>query len=364
MLHYLYNLATDRNKGKLSGIVKSFLYLVSLVYGLTVRMLISIYRARPYRLSCKVISVGNITLGGTGKTSLAELIARYLKDKGHKVAVLSRGYKRKITSHELRFTNYENMGDEPYMLKMNLKDVPVVVDADRIRAAKLAMRDYGADTVILDDGLQQWKIKKDLEIVTIDSTNTFGNGSLIPRGILRQPLSCLKQADIFVLTKTNLNPDTQDIKDFLNSCNPQSIIVESVHSPVGFYKIDKPNELLNIDIFQGKTVTLFSGIGDPDSFENLIKSLGIAVGLSFRFRDHHNYTIEDLNNIIRRSQEKNIDDIITTEKDAVRFYRLPYLRHGAGTPSYPLPVLFLRIELKIIKDEQGFYNRLLRLYSR
>jgi len=356
MLSYIYNLATDKHKGFAAGLVKSFLYLLSLIYGVAVRLLIFIYRLKPYRLNCKVISVGNITLGGTGKTSLALLIARCLKEKGHKVAVLSRGYKRKVKGSGLRVTGYENMGDEPYMLKMNLKDVPVLVDTDRIRIAKLAIRDYGVDTVILDDGFQQWRIKKDMEIVTVDATCPFGNRNLIPRGILREPLSSLKRADIFILTKTNLNPDNQAIKDFLNSINPSSQIVESVHSPVFFYEINKSNELLNINIFQGKTVTLFSGIGDPDSFENLIKSLGIKVGLSFRFPDHYSYAQKDLENIIRESQKKNINTIVTTEKDAVRINSLPPIGHD-------LRFLYLRIELKIIKDEQGFCNRLLGLYS-
>ena len=356
MLSFIYDLATDRRKGPIAGIIKLFLYLASLIYGLVVRVFIFIYRRKPYRLNCKVISIGNITLGGTGKTTLVLLIARYLKDKGHKVAILSRGYKRKVTRYELPVTNYENMGDEPYMLKTNLKDVPVLVDADRIRAAKLAMRDYAVDTVILDDGFQQWRIKKDMEIVTIDATCPFGNRRIIPRGILREPLSSLKRADMFVLTKTNLKPLSQDIKNFLSSINPQAPIIESVHSPVFFYEINKANELLNINIFQGKIVTLFSGIGDPDSFENLIKSLGINTGLSLRFRDHHNYTTEDLNNIIRRSKEKDIATVITTEKDAIRL-------RGLQLITSELQFLFLRIELKIIKDEQEFYNRLLRIYS-
>ena len=356
MLSFIYDLATDRRKGPIAGIIKLFLYLASLIYGLVVRVFIFIYRRKPYRLNCKVISIGNITLGGTGKTSLVLLIARYLKEKGHKVAILSRGYKRKATRYELRVTSYENMGDEPCMLKMNLKDVPVLVDADRIRAAKLAMRDYAVDTVILDDGFQQWRIKKDMEIVTIDATCPFGNRRIIPRGILREPLSSLKRADMFVLTKTNLKPLSQDIKNFLSSINPQAPIIESVHSPVFFYEINKANELLNINIFQGKIVTLFSGIGDPDSFENLIKSLGINTGLSLRFRDHHNYTTEDLNNIIRRSKEKNIATVITTEKDAIRL-------SDSQIITSELQFLFLRIELKIIKDEQQFYNRLLRIYS-
>jgi len=357
-MHYIYNLATDRHKGLVAGVAKSFLYCLSLIYGLGVRVLIFIYRLKPYRLNCKVISVGNITLGGTGKTSLVALIARYLKQKGHKVAILSRGYKRKFTNHESRITNHETMGDEPYMLKMNLGDVPVVVDTDRIRAAKLAIRDYGADTVILDDGFQQWRIKKDLEIVTIDATCPFGNLGLIPRGILREPLSSLKRADVFLLTKTNLNPDNQDIKDFLSSINPQSLIVESAHSPLGFYRLREREEFLRLEALKGETVTLISGIADPDSFENLIASLGINIGSAFRFPDHYFYSQKDLENIIRESQKKNISTVITTEKDAVRL--APYL---LPTIYYLLNFLYLRIELKIIKDEQGFYNRLLRLYS-
>ena len=349
MLSYIYNLATDRHKGLAAGVVKSFLYYLSLIYALVVRVLIFIYRIKPYRLNCKVISVGNITLGGTGKTALVALIAKYLKEQGHKVAILSRGYKRKVTS-------YQMMGDEPYMLKMNLEDVPVLVEADRIRAAKLAMRDYGADTVILDDGLQQWRIKKDLEIVTIDAACPFGNRKLIPRGILREPLSSLKRADMFILTKTNLSPAGHQIKDFLRQINPKALHTESIHSPLGFCRLDKPGELSDVNILTGKTVTLFSAIGDPDSFEGIIASLGIKIGLSLRFRDHHNYTQEDLDNIIRKSKERNIDILVTTEKDAARLYQLP-------VTSYQLPVLFLRIELKIIKDEQEFYNRLLRLYT-
>jgi tetraacyldisaccharide 4'-kinase len=150
MLTWLYNLATDKYKGTLATILKFFLYLVSLIYAAILRLLIFIYRRKPYRLNCRVISVGNITLGGTGKTSVVALIAKYLKSQGRKVAILTRGYKR----------NDKTMGDEPYMLKMILKDVPVIVDANRIRAARKAMRDYGVDTVILDDGFSNGASRK------------------------------------------------------------------------------------------------------------------------------------------------------------------------------------------------------------
>jgi tetraacyldisaccharide 4'-kinase len=363
MLSYIYNLATDKEKGLLAAIIKLFLYLTSLIYGLVVRTLIFIYRINPCRLNCKVISVGNITLGGTGKTSLVLLIARHLKESGHKVAILSRGYKRKAVSPG-------TIGDEPYMLKANLKDIPVLVGADRVCSAKQAIADYGVDTVILDDGMQQWRIKKDLEIVTIDATAAFGNGNLIPRGILREPLTSLKRADMFVLTKINLAAGKQVTQEFLKSVNPKSLIVESAHLPLNFCRVDKPegnglapfgqshkqDEILNLNIFRGKTVALFSGIGEPDSFESLIKSLGITVESHFKFRDHHNYTRVDLDNIAASARDKNIDIVITTEKDAARIRDLNFSIDG-------LRILYLRIELKITKNEEEFGNRLLGLYT-
>lgn len=354
---YLYNLALDNSQGFLATVVKCGLFIASFFYGLIVRILIWFHSLKkPCRLNCKVISVGNITWGGTGKTILVEFIARYLKQKEHKVAILSRGYKRKTVDSRKLGIDISSMGDEPYMLSQKLRDVPIIVDTDRVRAAKVAIRDYAVDAVILDDGFQQWKIKKDLEIVVIDTKCPLGNRHMIPRGILREPLSSLSRADIFVLTKTDLVADTSQIKDFLRKINLKAIILESVHKPVGFYRIDNPEELLSLDILKGKTATLFSGIGDPGSFESLIKSLRANVGLSFRFPDHHRYSHKDLDNIFKNSQNKHSDIMITTEKDAVKLLTLP-------VTSYPLPVFVLRIEIIITKDEERFYNRLLRLYS-
>ena len=356
MRKFLYDLATDKHKGLIPGLLKAFLSFLSLIYNLVVRGLIFLYRLNPYRLNCKVISVGNITLGGTGKTSLVEFIARYLKKEGHKVAIISRGYKRPNGTGEVEKTEFKILGDEPCMLKNALKDIPVLVDPDRIRSSGLAIRNYGADTVVLDDGFQQWKIDKDLEIVTIDSSNPFGNQHLLPRGILREPLSSLKRADIFVLTKTNLNPDIQDIKDFLSSINPHALIIESIHHPLGFYRLNKRDELLGTEALRGEAVSLICGIGDPYSFENLIISLGINIGLSFVFPDHHPYSRKDLENIARETRKKNINIIVTTEKDAAR---LPQ----PSAYNFQQTIFVLRIELKITKNEQEFHNRLLQWYT-
>ena len=288
---YLYLLATDKKKGLIAGILKILLFIFSLIYGLSVRILSFIYRIKPYHPGCKVISVWNITLGGTGKTPLVELLARFLRDEGHRVAILSRGYKRNVTHHTSHVKRYETMGDEPYMLSRNLGNIPVIVNSDRVKSVLKAIQDYETDTVILDDGLQQWRIKKDLEIVTIDATNPLGNSYLLPRGVLREPLSSLRRAQIFVLTKVNLEPDNQKIKGILNKINPDALIIEAIYKPAGFYKIGEPGgNLLSPEEFRGKQVTLVCGIADPQSFENLIANLGIDIGLSFKFPDHHPYT--------------------------------------------------------------------------
>lgn len=345
-----YNLVNDKNKGILYGAAKIFLYLFSLLYGVVIKIMIYLARFYPQKLGAKVISVGNITLGGTGKTCLVEYISDFLKGAGRRPAVLTRGYGRKNCEGKPATCDYEMMGDEAYMLSKKLGDVPVIVDADRAKGAKKALAEFKSDTLVLDDGFQQWKLNKDLEIVLIDAVNPFGNHRLIPRGILREPLSSLKRADIFILTKTNINPETGDLRKKLAAINPRADIFEGRHEPRGLFYIDEPGVFLNGDTIKGKKVALFSGIGDPASFENLILSLGAEIGAAFRFPDHHNYSKKDIEKIISISKEKRIDTIVTTEKDAARL---------EGPEA---KILVLRIEIRI-KDAEKFNRRLLAVYS-
>ena len=346
---YLYNLVTGKIKSPQGVFFRWCLLVLSLVYGLVVVILASLYRIRPMRLGAKVISVGNITLGGTGKTTLVEYLSAKLSLAGNKIAVLSRGYKR-----DPKRSGAQGMGDEPAMLQKKLPLVQVVVNKNRIKAAQMAIRDFASDTLILDDGLQQWKIFKDLEIVTIDAQNPFGNYRMLPAGFLREPLSALKRADIFVLTQVCLGQDLGGLMAKLKRINSHALIVESRHEPKGVSRIDQADELLDPEFLKGKPVAIFSGIGNPGGFENCICGLGIKVAKSFRFPDHHDYTPADILRIVREAKENNLEAIITTQKDAVKVRELGI--EGSA-------ILVLEIKLSITKNEAEFNRRLLKLYS-
>jgi len=355
---YLYDLAADKTKGAAAFLLKPFLFVLSLLYGLIVVFIrfISVLSSR--KLGCKAISVGNITLGGTGKTVIVEFICRYLKGKGHKVAVLTRGYGRPLPGKHHSLTPYEIMGDEPYMLKIKLGDVPVVVDPDRVKGADTACKEFQSDTVVLDDGFQQWRIKKDLEIVAIDSVNPFGNGKLIPRGILRESPASLSRADVFILTNTDLAGDAAvaRLKERLTRINPSAMILGAAHQPEGFYRINKQDVLLPVDSLRSETVAMACAIGNPGSFQWLLEKLRVRVGLTFIFPDHHRYTPDELREISTRAMKDGINTLVITEKDAVKISGIDLSKTG-------LDILVLKISLRINEKEQGFLDRLSGVYT-
>lgn len=346
---YFYDLVIGRIKGPIAAFLRFFLFLFSLIYGLVVVILAAFYRRKPVRLGAKVISIGNITLGGTGKTTFVEYLARQLSSQEKKIAVLSRGYRRNTSKQ-----GAQGLGDEPAMLQKKLPGIQVIVDKNRVRAALKAIRDYAAQILILDDGFQQWRIFKDLEIVTLNAADPFGNRRMLPAGFLREPLSALKRADIFVLTQVDLVKDTVELTDKLKRINPQALIIESIHQPDGFSGVSDPDELLGVDALRGKNVLIFSGIGNPQGFENSIAGLGMNIAKSFRFSDHHGYTQVDIDNIIQAARQLNSDKIITTHKDAIKIRELQIKDAGISA---------LNIKLKITKNEAEFNRRLLKLHS-
>ncbi len=315
---------------------------------------------RRFPLGIQVISIGNVTAGGTGKTPVTEIFARTLAAEGRKVAILSRGYRRKEAPFWVRmFTQVVTKplvvsdgrhvlldsatgGDEPYMLASNLPGVAVVVDRDRVKAGRYAIKRLGCDTIILDDGFQYQRLKHTVEVVLVDATNPFGNGSMLPRGILREPARHLKRADIIFLTKCR--GDVSAVREEIRRYNDKAEIVECNHSPRLLRDVWGREEL-PLSWLQGKTVCTLSGIASPKGFENSLRHLGAKVVWCDRYADHHRYDASEVLYALNRTADMGSDALVTTEKDAVRFPRFE---------TAPVKCLYLRIAIEILSGDENF----------
>ncbi len=341
MKRFFYSVATDRVNGVGPSILKAFLLFVSFLYSAGVQCILLFYKVgllKQHHLPKPVISVGNITMGGVGKTPLVVLIAQLLRAKGLKPVILTRGYMAT-----------RGKSDEVELFQRILKDVPVLVGADRIKNAREFLKNNEADVFLLDDGFQHWCLFRDLDMVAIDATNAFGNKHAIPRGILREPLSSLKRARMFVLTKTNL-ADTEGIKASLQKINPRAPIVETIHQPVGLDNL-RINASVDLDFIKGKDIAAFCSIGTPESFEKTLMNLGGNLSKNFPFIDHHIYTKDELESIVQYCQKKQINTIVTTEKDAVKL--TDFLDVFGG-----IYILCLRIEINITRGKDAFLERI------
>lgn len=326
----------------------------SIIYWITMSLRNFLWDKRvlkAYALDARVISVGNITWGGTGKTPAVIAIARELLKNGRRPAILIRGYG----------------DDEKDLFPRLIPEVSVVVGKDRIKTGKEAINRQDSDTLLLDDGFQHRRLKRDIDIVCIDATNPFGNRRMIPAGSMREGISGLKRANIFLITKVDLVEDEKALRDLekmLKELNPDAIIAKSIHKPEYFYKISN-EQLVDIETLKNKNIALVSAIGDPDSFEKTVSRLEIDFKKHFIFRDHHLYGEKDLRAIKDYCAKNNIETIVTTEKDAVKLKAISsqlLAPHPCGTGS-AISFLVLHIELRIIENEQKFYDRLNRSYN-
>lgn len=342
--NYIFLVMNDQLNSLGAKALQVILYLLSLIYGLFIRIILLAYNIgllKKRNLGLPVISVGNITWGGTGKTPFVIHLAKLLKSKGKNPAILMRGYK--ISS--------QGEPDELSILKNNLESLIIIADEDRISAAQKA-KTAGADCIILDDGFQQWKIKKGLEIAMINSVKPFGNKYMIPRGSLREPLSSLKRAQIIIFNKADLkNAYYQQAKDKVALINKDALILESRYETTQITDID--DEIQSLDIFNQRSVLLLCAIGEPLYFEKLVQDLGADVAYRLRFRDHHVYTQSDIDEILQQAIKSEVDFIVTTQKDISKLK--PYKNRLL---EKDLKILTIKVDLKVLNSEKDLMKKI------
>jgi tetraacyldisaccharide 4'-kinase len=354
-----------------ANVTRSILFGGSKVFTVIVKLRLWLYNVRLLRdktLGVQVIAIGNLTVGGTGKTPVVEKFARELRDAGRNVAILSRGYRSKPAPLHRKFLNKillredqtpprvvsdgksllldsETAGDEPYMLASNLKDVIVLVDKDRVKSGRYAIEKFGCDTLLLDDGFQYWHLRgRRHDVVLIDRQQPFGNEHLLPRGTLREPPSHLVRAHTIFITKSDGN--TAELRERIARLNATAAVIECVHHPLYFEDVFS-GERKGLDFLKGKKVGSLSGIAQPESFEQSLVKLGGELVYAKRFADHHRFTQQEIINAINRGKKRQAGIILTTQKDAVRFPKID---------RRDLPIYFMRVEIKIVSGADDFQD--------
>jgi tetraacyldisaccharide 4'-kinase len=352
-------------------LMRSFLFGSSKLFTVAVKIRRWLYNFRILRdktLGVQVIAIGNLTVGGTGKTPVVEKFARELRDAGRNVAILSRGYRSKpvplhrkllnkillredqtppriVSDGKSLLLDSELAGDEPYMLASNLKDVVVLVDKDRVKSGRYAIEKFGCDTLLLDDGFQYWNLRgRRHDVVLIDRQQPFGNEHLLPRGTLREPPSHLARAHTIFITKSDGN--TAALRERIEQLNATAAVIECVHHPLYFEDVFT-GERKGLDLLQNLKVASLSGIAQPESFEQSLVKLGGELVYSKRFADHHRFSQQEILNAINRAKKRQADIILTTQKDAVRFPKID---------RRDLPFYFMRVEIKIVSGANDFQD--------
>lgn len=358
----------DRRHGRAAEVMATFLYGLSFLFSGVVQLRWYLYEHRILRnkpLGCLVVVVGNLTVGGTGKTPVVEKLARTLAERGRKVAILSRGYKSKkeplarklwrklshgsedppkiVSDGKTVLLDSDVAGDEPYMLARNLPGVVVLCDKNRVKAGSFAIRRFGCDTLILDDGFQYLPLKGRLNLLLVDKTNPFGNHHLLPRGILREPIKHLSRASYIFLTKSDGVRDDA-LLELIRENNPKAEIIECAHKPQ-YLQLVGGDERLPLDALKGAKVGAFSGIASPESFESMLREFGAEIRYNQRFLDHHRFTRYEIERLYRKAGQAELDMIVTTEKDAVRLFE---------DIQAPVPLYYLRLEIDILSGEEDF----------
>jgi tetraacyldisaccharide 4'-kinase len=308
--HYL-RLISGESRGPWSALERLVLRAAAVPYGMAVRLRNAAYRRgwlRSERVPVPVVSVGNLTAGGTGKTPCVEYVARFYRGLGRRVAVLSRGYGGAGGSN-----------DEALVLEENLPDVPHLQGADRVALARIALEELESEVLVLDDGFQHSRLARDLDLVLVDATAPWGHGHLLPRGLLREPPTGLRRAGVIVLTRCDQVPAEQRerLRQTIARLAPDEPVVETTHRPVELSNGDGTST--SLDVLRERPVAAFCGLGNPEAFRRTLLDLGGDVAAFRTYPDHHGYTRADVEELRRWAGELPAGTVIvTTQKDLVK----------------------------------------------
>ncbi|MDD5722119.1 MAG: tetraacyldisaccharide 4'-kinase [Syntrophales bacterium] len=320
------------------------LLLVSLVYRAGVSLRNFLYDTgvfHAHKMTCAVISVGNIMVGGTGKTPTVIMLADMLKGHGYRPAILSRGYggKRKgrgradvVSDGRDVLMGPDKAGDEPVLIARSVPGVPVIVARDRSCAGRLAVERFDVDVLILDDGFQHRRLARDIDIVLLDGRRPFGNGFMLPRGGMREPPNALRRADVVIMTSTG------EMDDLSSEGIPPVPVFKGRRRSLDLLK-GRSKDTYPLAYLTGKRVCAFSGIARPESFRSILEPLCGEIVSFIPFPDHHVYTIGDVEDVRKACRDSGAQAMVTTEKDGIKLTRFP---------DFFQDVCMLRIEMEII----------------
>lgn len=330
------------------SILNTLLSLLSLLYRAIVAVRNVCYDKgilKQRHLSCKVVSIGNITAGGTGKTPMTITLATLLKDAGFRPAILSRGYGGKNTSDinivsdgQRCLMNPDESGDEPFLMARSCPGIPVITGPERHLTGAFAIKHFNADVLVLDDGFQHRRLFRDIDIVLVDVERPFGNGFMLPRGPLREPKTAIRRADIIVKTGVKVVPSTiNEGEEYFRPLQNTLEVFNGQREPKEFIR-GTNGRSYPLTHLKGKRVCAFAGIAVPDSFKSTLEQIGVHTAIWIPFPDHHGYTQKDIADIKRLSREAGVDDIVATEKDGVKL---------SNFPDFLADIYLLKIEMTI-----------------
>ena len=362
VLKKIERIMTSKKKADLISF-ESLLFMLSLSYGGAVKIRETLYNKgilRSKKLPCMVISIGNITVGGTGKTPMTIYVAELVKRMGYKVVVISRGYKGLaettggiVSDGKTIFMKPDESGDEPFMIAVRLKNIPVVVGKNRFNAGMMAFNSFKPDVIVLDDAYQHLQLKRDINLVLLDKEYPFGNNHLLPRGTLRELISSLMRSDAIILTRSD-NTSNSAEKSSLSKFKKYTCgkpVFKAIHTPK-IYKIIKGKNIISnktsthcFDLLQGQKVFAFSGIAQNSDFRHVVEGLNCKLKDFKEFPDHHPYSNNDLHNLLQLSDKLKVDFVLTTEKDYVKI---------ADRVIWPVDLVVIGINISFGKYDATF----------